>query len=432
MNKPRVNPEIFKYEAPKELISKTYYAYLDSIETVDGTTFLRFDCIEKKIADNDQINKESIIGLPSIFIDISGRNHYIDNLFGVNGIFAVYNFESQWFVIQTTTEQSDISALEFFNFSQVGNEQTFGNYSIASIQSEKETDETSRNKIQEIKSVTRLTESPEEDIHSFIEGIDLKSFSHVNVYNVGQGNCNALVDSHNLPLLYFDVGGGSGANAGSYPTDFKLCHSHHPSIILSHWDLDHIVTAVYDPQLLRTKWLVPIQSSLSNTAYQIAAALQRLGNLTCWNNSIGPEVLLINHIVSKCTARATNKNSSGLALYVNYSGNDYALLSGDAKFYCIPNITRRHLIALVASHHGAKSSIRGMPIAAKPGMLAYSFGVNNTHGHAHCYARNEYLNNGWGTGLETVCGSISLVQSPTYLATPCGGGSCTLSINQHF
>jgi hypothetical protein len=37
MDNPQVNPELFKNEAPKELTSKTYYAYLDSIEKVYGT-----------------------------------------------------------------------------------------------------------------------------------------------------------------------------------------------------------------------------------------------------------------------------------------------------------------------------------------------------------------------------------------------------------
>jgi hypothetical protein len=299
-------------------------------------------------------------------------------------------------VIQTSTEKSDLTISEFFNFTQVVNQQSFGNYTISSIKKGEELDSESRSKIQEIKSATSLEESTKEEIFSFIENINLQLFSHVNVYNVGQGNCNALVDSHNLPLLYFDVGGGSGANSSSYPANFKLCHSNHPSVVLSHWDLDHIITAVYDPLLLRTKWFVPIQSSLSNTAYQIASALNRNGNLICWNNVFGNEILFGNHIISKCTARSTNKNSSGLAMYVNYTGNDFALLSGDATFYCIPNIGNRNLIALVASHHGAKSSIRGMPIAAEPGMLAYSFGLNNTHGHAHIQARNEYLRNGWG------------------------------------
>ena len=427
-----VNPELFKGEIPQELLPKTYYAYLDSVEKVNGTNFLRFDCIEKNFADNTPINKESIVGLPSIVIDISAPNQVIDELFGISGVFAIYNYESQWMQIETTNVISDLNISEFFNFAQVGNPQTFGNYSISSIKKENDLDSASRGKIKEIKSATRLTESTEQEIFNFIQSIKLDSFSHVNVYNVGQGNCNALVDSNNIPLLYFDIGGGSGANARTYPAGFKLCHSLNPFVILSHWDLDHIVTAVYDKQLLNTKWLVPVQVSLSNTAIQIALDLQRRGNLVCWNNSVGSEVNLGHHFISKCTARSTNKNSSGLTLYVNYGRDNYTLLPGDATFDCIPNITERKLIGMVASHHGAKSSIRGLPVVNYPGMLAYSYGLNNTHGHAHCQARNQYAFNGWVLSLESLNGNIALFQNPLNMNSPCNSMICTLSIDQHF
>jgi hypothetical protein len=432
MNSPEVNPDLFKGEAPKELQPRTYYAYLDCIEKIYGTTFLRFDCIEKNLADGFQINKESVVGLPSVLIDISGPNSSIDNLFGISGVFAIYNFESQWMVIKTITEKSELTVSEFFNFTQVGNEQTLSNYSINVIVRGNDLDSQSVSKIAEIKSANQLTESPIEDVLAFIEHQNLESFSHVNVYNVGQGNCNALVDSHNVPLLYFDVGGGSGANAFTYPRNFELCHTYKPSVILSHWDLDHMVSAVYHKELLMTKWLVPLQASLSNTAIQIASALQRRNNLICWNASLGEEISLGNHFLTKCSARPTNKNSSGLAMYINYGAADFILLPGDATFYLIPNIYGRDLIGIVASHHGAKSSLTGIPGGIFPSMLAYSFGVNNTYGHAHNEARNDYARNNWGIGLETVNGNIALKLNPRQLNVPCNSWCCSLNVTQHF
>lgn len=429
---PQVNPELFKGEAPKELQPKTYYAYLDSIEKIYGTTFLRFDCIEKKIADGIQINKETIVGLPSIIIDISGPSKSIDTLFGINGVFAIYNFECQWMVINTSIEKSELTVSEFFNFTQVGNPQTFANYSIASVQRESELDDLSILKIEDLKAATKLSESPEEDVLAFLNQLKLKTFSHVNIYDVGQGNCNALVDSQNVPLLYFDVGGGSGANAFTYPPNFKLCHSKHPSVILSHWDLDHIVNAVYDTQLLNTKWLVPVQASLSNTAIQIANTLQRRGNLICWNSGLGSVIAFGNHLIAKCTARPTNKNSSGLAMYINYGEEKFTLMPGDATFSCIPGIAEIRLIGMIASHHGAKSSIRGMPVGEEPSMLAYSFGANNTYKHPHAIAKRKYFNNNWGVGLETVKGSIAMIINPAHLNVPCNLVNCTLSIIQNF
>jgi hypothetical protein len=432
MNSPKVNQKLFKGDAPKELQPKTYYAYLDSIEKIYGTTFLRFDCIEKKIADGFQINKESIIGLPSVVVDISGPNHIIDKLFGISRVLAIYNFESQWMVINTSTEKSELTVSEFFNFTQVGNDQTFSDYSLQSVILANQLDSESVSKIAEIKSATQLTESPKDDILSFISQQQLDNFSHVNIYNVGQGNCIALVDSHNVPLLYFDVGGGSGANSFTYPPNFKLCHFANPSVILSHWDLDHIVTAVYDAQLLKTKWLVPVQAPLSNTAFQIASALQTRSNLFCWNTSIGMEISLGNHFITKCSAKSTNKNSSGLAMYINYGKANFTLLPGDATFYLIPNVNSRKLIGMAASHHGAKSSKNGMPHGVIPSMLAYSFGANNTHRHAHLDARNKYIENNWGVGLETVNGNIALTLNPAHMNVSCNCQCVSLNVIQNF
>lgn len=235
--------------------------------------------------------------------------------------------------------------------------------------------------------------------------------------------------------MYYDVGGGAVANKSTYPTNFRLCHTENPQVILSHWDLDHIVTAIYDPRLLRTKWLVPVQASLSNTANQLARALQRNHNLICWNTSLGDLVPFGNHHIAKCNANPSNKNSSGLSLYVNYGMTDYVLLPGDTTFKYLPQLDFDHtLIGLVASHHGAKSSINGMPSANGSEMLVYSFGNGNTYSHAHTLARSTYRSRGWGIGLETTKGSIAITRGPINLNPPCGGdGSmCTLSVTQQF
>lgn len=432
---PKVNAELFKGQAPEELTPQTYYAYIDSIEKINGITHLRFDCIIKKMADDIQINKETIIGFPSIVLDVSGPNESMNELFGIKGRYSIYNYESKWVVINTSLKKNNITASEFFNFIQVGEQGVESNYSIEGLQKENDLDDESATKIKQITEATTISESPKEDVQEFLNSIRLEALSHVNVYNIGQGNCNAVVDSHNFPLLYFDVGGGSGANKSSYPANFKLCHTNNPQVILSHWDLDHIVTAVYDPLLLKTKWLVPIQSSLSNTAIQIANALQLNGNLICWNATLGNLVAFGNHYIAKCNAPPTNKNSSGLSLYLNYKNKDYVLLPGDATFRYLPPLNFKHeLIGLVASHHGAKSSIGNMPSSSPPAMLAYSFGIANTHKHAHSQARTAYRKNGWGIGLETQKGSIAMAMGLTNLNTPCAGNvnNCSLSIIQQF
>ena len=89
---------------------------------------------------------------------------------------------------------------------------------------------------------------------------------------------------------------------------------------------------------------------------------------------------------------------------------------------------------MVASHHGSRGSINGMPIAKKPAMLAYSFGRGNTHQHPHMAARAGYINKGWGNGLDTQNGSVAMTRNLINLNPPCGGlgNTCSLSILQHF
>ena len=423
---PKVNAELFKGEAPTELKEETYYAYLDSVEQVGGILYIRLDCILKHVADDININKETILNLPSIIIEISAEANQIRSKFNYNP----YNLESQWVVIKTTIKNTSLAQRQYFNFVQVGNPETTGNYDLDEVILFNKLDIESKLKIKEIVQATTLVESTELEIKEFLESLDLSNLSYVNVYNVGQGNCNALVTNRNQPIMYFDVGGGSGANSGTYPANFNLCTTQNPSIILSHWDVDHIQTAVFDPRLLNCKWLVPKHSSISATAMHIAQTLVNRSNLICWNSLI-PYYDFNGHRIVKCTGNPNNKNNSGLALFVKYEANKFCLLPGDATFNKIPHFPNGDLIGLVASHHGARSGINGMPHATKPAMLAYSFGSGNTHRHAHATAVNSYRLNGWGVGLETQNGNIALTTALTITSPPCGN-FCSLNVSQQF
>ena len=121
-----------------------------------------------------------------------------------------------------------------------------------------------------------------------------------------------------------------------------------------------------------------------------------------------------------------------MALFVRYRKNEYALLPGDAAFKRIPYYPKEKLTALVASHHGSRGSIMGMPLANKSGMLAYSFGVGNTHNHAHKEAVIAYSNRGWTNTLETQNGNIAFSLGQIIRQVPCGGHKCTLNIIQNF
>lgn len=432
LNKLRVNPKLFKEQNIPELNEETYYAYLESIEQIDGNFHLKYDCIIKAFADNFELSKETILELPSIIIEISGESNQIKSLINYSNL---YLLESNWMIITTALRETSLIQEQFYNFIRISNPQQVNyNYDLDKVILYRDMDSASKIKVNQIVNATTIQESSQKEVTDFLDNLSLDSFSHVNIYDVGQGNCTALVNKANVPLFYFDVGGGCGANARTYPVGFKVCVTKNPCIILSHWDQDHIQTAVFDSRLLNSKWLVPVHSSISATAMHIAQALINNGNLICWNKNLS-HYDFSNHRIVKCTGNPNNKNNSGLALFVSYTGDEYVLLPGDATFTKISNHPNNcKIMGLLASHHGARGSIRGLPSAYPPSMLAYSYGDPNTHGHAHTAARNAYVNQGWSTSIETKGGHIAMHNNLVNAKVPCKGGRshCSLSITQSF
>lgn len=443
------NPNLFKGEKPTELLPETYYAYLDTIEQIDNEYHIQFDCIVKKDVDRDQMSTESLMNLPSIIINTKGSVSEIKSLFKYGNL---YQLESQWMVIKTQFNKTDsgISQNLYFNFQEVRSKNQLS-YNLESVRLFRDLSPAEQAKVRELERATILEESPVEDINEFLKNAEqrLNNISHVNVYNVGQGNCIGLVDSTNRPLLYFDVGGGFNANADTYPPNFKLCNTDNPPVILSHWDQDHYQTAVLDldENILNSKWFVPIQK-IGKTAKHIAYALQQRQNLICWNKSLPQRLDFSSFTIVKCTGDLKNKNHSGLALFVGQENDNHILLPGDSKFSKIPDCLSEHFTGLVASHHGAYGEIKGLPDANFPGMLVYSYGLHpdgsiNSHKHPHEPAKTAYMNKGWCDVRETINGNIAMTKKSNMfsLYPPCHAYKrlkisridiCTLKVRQYY
>ncbi|MBS1586708.1 MAG: hypothetical protein JSS82_14325 [Bacteroidetes bacterium] len=430
--------KLFKEESLPELTNASYYAYLDSVERIEGRYFVRFDCIDILRANEVEITSETILDFPSVVIEISDETAEIDNLFGGQNL---YDLESTWMIIKTELGQTQQVADQHFNFTSLS-AGTQGNYGVTAITTPQDLGPLETDKIDEIVRATLLHESGVKDVTDFLDNLNLAVIDHVNVYDVGQGNCNGLVDQNNVVKAYFDLGGGCNANKFTYPVNIKACFCQNPPVILSHWDQDHIELALNEPYSWTLKWLVPKQK-LSNTAYHLANRLIKNGNLICWNSTIVSPYNFQGNFISKCTGSINNKNNSGLALFVEYQPLEYVLLPGDARFGAIPFITTGRIIALVASHHGANGSVTGKkhlpPIAAGHKMIAYSYGqigsTKNTHGHSHSGAEIKYSNRGWGPEKRAKNGHIALKRRPLNLITPCAtAGTCTLQIKrgQHY
>ena len=428
-NKFPPNPKLFPNQDKPQLSEEVYYAFLDTIEQINKEFYLRFDCVLARQVDQTNKIQAFLTEAPSIVIEVRGS---YELLFQKIKSPIFYRLENKWMLLKTSFANSELQVSQYYNFDLIEDERS-PIYNIDTVTLFKDMNNLSKEKVRELISKTTFDESKEEVVEKFFLDIDMPSREgkFVAVYNVGQGNCNAIVTESNMPFVYYDVGGGCFQNKRTYPTHFKLCTSHQPLIILSHWDSDHLITAFYDPALLNLKWLAPKQP-LNNTTFKIAHALNQAGNLTLWNNNIN-YIDFSSHRVVKNSGNPNHKNNSGLSLYVNYEMDNYVILPGDAAFYKIGNMPNGcKLIGLVASHHGSRSSISGIPIANHPFMLAYSVGFGNTFRHPNRSATRAYANRHWTNCLDTRNGNIIMRQNPPLMMPPCRNRGCSLGGQLHY
>jgi beta-lactamase superfamily II metal-dependent hydrolase len=265
-----------------------------------------------------------------------------------------------------------------------------------------------------------------------------ENFIHkLNIYNVGQGSLSAITDEKNVPLLYYDLGGGFAWNKSTYLNTLKLCFSYTKTIIISHWDNDHLETAKRyfksDPSILNdVTWIVPEQK-ITTSYFKLAAKMRATGNLIIWPNTLRGKLSFWFGELIKCNG--PDKNHSGIALVVISPENyiEKVLCPGDAAYKYIPWIRRMKFDGLVATHHGANFDDENAPVPnCKNGNIAYSYGFENTYFHPRDSAVDAHVNFGWTNRRDTVDGNISFTQNTAIKRVPCRNRNCNLIINQAY
>ncbi|HHQ4702226.1 TPA: hypothetical protein ACSP3G_000601 [Aeromonas hydrophila] len=248
------------------------------------------------------------------------------------------------------------------------------------------------------------------------------------VYDVGQGNANALLKSnslafcHPLPSLYFDLGAGVYRNKHTTPAPLLFCFTLCPPIILSHWDADHwagayatgVSTPPTYPALLRT-WIAPLQTV---GPLHIAFAndiIAQGGRLFIYNprpRTVATVALPNKKSLRLALGTGSSRNNSGIVAVVenqNLKPSRTWLLTGDCNYMHIaPSLAPTNPIAVVVPHHGA--NLNGGAAAPNPfrGVhrycrLIYSFGPDNAHGstgvrHPTQNAASLHIRTGWVHG----------------------------------
>ena len=186
-------------------------------------------------------------------------------------------------------------------------------------------------------------------------------FSKVRVYNVGNGNCIYIkgLDGKKPKNLLYDIGyhnrtyPGSVLGRTSYERSIHAIRSfskHLDSIILSHWDLDHVLGCAYAPQyLFHRKWIAPnfpTNEKIVIGARRLAIYLDRIGSLILVDR---------NPTHQRTGAFASLTDLTGDSIISFWIGNGLArIIPGVKRKEAISKINREGIIIEIANknHHG--------------------------------------------------------------------------------
>lgn len=263
----------------------------------------------------------------------------------------------------------------------------------------------------------------------------------VSVYDVGQGNWNALLGPDDVPEIYFDLGGGVLGNLHTFPKPLTgLCTTNQPLVVLSHWDWDHWSLAERETSALSLTWIVPRQR-LGPVHAQFLRRLLCKGEILVWPE--GLESVEMGQVrIEKCTGSAKNRNHSGLAMVVSNGATsqqqtEKVLLPGDCRYTAIPGARDPNLVSVVVPHHGGslRSSFVPDPLVVPHGRLVYSYGGGNTYEHP-CEVTEATHRRKWASERRTSTrpqtpsseglGHVHLYwgEHNRDVLLPCGGASC--------
>lgn len=330
-----------------------------------------------------------------------------------------------------------------------------------------------------LEDIFSLTHLPAADTSAIQRVLSLSSSEKLAVYDVGQGNANALLSSGCQATLYYDMGAGVYRNRHTSPPGLRFCLSARPPVILSHWDADHWAGACATSvggayPALSLDWIAPMQVVGPVHAAFAHDIVTSDGTLHIYTPTAG--IMSITKTASGHSAAFTvgsgpTRNNSGIVISVEHStlqgGPGSWLLTGDCDYgYFMPALSPAPSVGLVVPHHGADLHSGSPPPGPTPVQsyrrIAYSFGKNNAHGktsvqHPTVSGVTDHVAAGWNHGTwtapiaqpgDTLAGGevlatcehspgntrggmvIGWTVAPLPFGLPCGGAWCTAKVTQ--
>lgn len=389
---------------------KKYFAFADSVEKIWPIHYIRFDLIPYGVlAKFNQHPNIDIFGLspdiPTRLIELKLKASKYKMFHGLGG--HSIN-EGRWYILYIGS--TGVNAKQYDRLDNVTPADVFIQDVVYLDRRQKDT-----RKIEDIISLDKIPDASPAKL------ADALSFDHhkpklVTCYNVGQGNCNAVCDDKGIPLVYYDFGGGVLGNAHTYPIGLKSCLCKCPSILLSHWDLDHWASGLIQKLSQDMCWIVPRQKPLGVTHIKFAITLYKRKKLLIWPNNLKFLPTSFGRIIKLPTH--SNRNYSGLILLILFNKDgknklkyENVLLPGDAPYRIISksvSLKSLNLKGLVAKHHGGSYAKDIAPLASGKSKIAYSYGQNNTYNHPRSISVTKHLMAGWSYRLDTPKGNILL------------------------
>lgn len=421
-------------------VIQDYYCYVDNAEIVGEEIHFLFDGVTKEwYAEylNDNFIADEMF--EKIIPQVIFAKTTLKQLLAFNQNHTIHDFQDIWVHLQLTNRKTPFPAELYVENNDENPEPILMYvYSVAPLKiSNPVADKVIQKRftLNNIKDAT-TTELETALTHSGFGQPD----NFVAIFNVGQGNLNALCTSEGNPLLYFDLGGGCYQNRKTYTKTLRLCFSDLDTIILSHWDADHLTTAkryygTPDWNKFNGKtWIAPRQS-LGASNLKFAYRVNSISSLLLWPITL-QNISFDDGKVYLCNG--SDKNHSGLALMTDLTKGKHnickVLLPADAAYKYIPLPKGIITEAVVASHHGAEFDDLNHPIpyATNPSAIGYSYGYANTYRHPRNKSTLAHHRSGWINRLDTVNGHIAFTNHSVPRISPCGCAHCDLSIQQSY
>ena len=419
-----------------------YYGFIDSISSSNAIYTIVFDSIKKFDFDATESNaislKENDVtrNVSLFYIELEISKEQYESKF--KDMLQLY----EWYAIRIGSDELTDSHAKIYKTDSYDFEEVPTPYQVKTIS---KLEPKKKNILKKAYTLSSFTESSEKEIQAILNNLPSNKVEFISIYDVGQGNCNALCDSDARPLLYFDFGGGILKNQKTYPKHISFCFEQNPTFILSHWDKDHWCSYFKFSESLNFPWIVPSQS-IGPQGMNLARKLNSKGNLYIWPTNVQ---LISSHIgvLFRCSdGNSIHRHDTGLgfiAQIINHKSNEIKkyLVPGDARYNSIPcKSSIKDINGLIASHHGGMyyneniiyntPTTDMIPCNHYEGKIIYSFGKENSHGHpSH---EEDHFSRGWKNKVDTAtptrghCG-IGITSTKRHI---CSSGTCTLDIEK--